>query len=72
MLLIKLEHLLTLRTLLELMLGLQQEISHLPFLLFLLVIINQALLIYLRQLFLLETLMSNNWIFKFVLNIIVW
>lgn len=58
-LLIELEHLLVLKLLPELKLGHQRETHHQPFLLILLVIINQVLLTYLRQLFLLETLVLN-------------
>lgn len=49
MLLIGLGHLLMLRLLLVLKLGHLQEIHHLPFLLVLLIIINQVLLTYLHQ-----------------------
>ena len=59
MLLIRLVRLLMLKLLLKLKLRHQLETHHPPFLLILLTIINQVLLTYLRQLFLLETLMLN-------------
>lgn len=59
MLLIRLVRLLMLKLLLKLKLRHQLETHHLPFLLILLTIINLDLLTYLRQLFLLETLMLN-------------
>ena len=59
MLLIRLVRLLMLKLLLKLKLRHQLETHHPPFLPILLTIINQVLLTYLRQLFLLETLMLN-------------
>ena len=59
MLLIRLVRLLMLKLLLKLKLRHQLETHPPPFLPILLTIINQVLLTYLRQLFLLETLMLN-------------
>jgi hypothetical protein len=65
MLLIMLGHLLKLELQLMLMLAHQREKRHLPFLLTLLVIIDQVLLTYLHQLLLLKKLMLNLKIEKF-------